>query len=60
MGRLDDKEIGNRLGEMIVELVDLIAEIDGISREEVLEILFTEWWIRVVERGGREDEKLAP
>lgn len=44
MAKLSDKEIGTRLGQLLVGIVDLIAEIDGTSREQVLESLFTEWW----------------
>lgn len=44
MAELTDKEIGTRLGLLLVGIVDLIAEIDGISRQQVLEKLFTEWW----------------
>ena len=44
LSEIDDTEIGKVLGEMIVKLVDLIAEVDGITRDDVLEALFSEWW----------------
>jgi hypothetical protein len=43
--------LGTRLGVLIVALVDLIAEIDGSSRDEVLEVLFTGWWESKIESG---------
>lgn len=51
MSELDDSEIGERLGNIIVALVDVIAEIDGVERETVLETLFTEWWAKRVTNG---------
>jgi hypothetical protein len=35
------EELGERIGEIIVGLVDVIAMIDGSSRDEVLETLFS-------------------
>lgn len=44
MAELSDREIGTRLGQLLVAIVDLLADIDGISRAQVLERLFTDWW----------------
>ena len=41
----DAEELGRRIGEIIISLVDLIAEIDGVSRRDVLEELFGAWWV---------------
>lgn len=44
MSEISDKAIGKMIGKIISDLVDLIADIDGLTRDDVLEMLFTEWW----------------
>lgn len=50
MSEPGDQLFAQQFGEIIVNLVDLLAELDGSSREQVLEVLFGDWWLDRVAR----------